>query len=307
MLAVQQELTAQQDGNNGIDNAFGEVVVPKLSPLIKTLDPTAVGGLSQTASASIVAGSFTLEVDTIGFTTSPTQTNTSLTGQLFAGGAYGSTPPLTGSGASAPFALTDNWPVNASLLNGTTVASGSKIKFPAAYVNNGVWVSGTPVDLTLSLALAGETLNLTVHHAVMSFTHTIDGTGQGHATGGIISGVLLTTELIHALNVMVGDLNTSYCTYVPLLEPDFLEAQDLIIDSSGNVTNTGPAACNAISIGMGFDADEIAPPSTVAPATDAATGTPCGADAGTTSSSSSGSGTSSSSGSGSGSGSSSGT
>ncbi len=282
---------AQQDGNNGIDNAFGGVLVPALGPLIKEVDPTAVGGMSETVTASIIGGSFTLEVDTIGFTSSPTQTNTSLTGQLFAGGAYGSTPPLTGTS----FSLSDNWPVESSLLNGTTVASGSKIKFPQAYVNNGIWVSGTPVDLTLSLGIAGQTLTLTIHHAVMSFQHTVDSTGQGHAANGIISGVIVTKELINALNVMVGDIDSTSCTYLPILEPDLYEAQDLIIDSSGNVTNTSGTACNAISIGMGFDADEIQPPSTIAAGTDSAIGVPCGVDAGTKSSSSSGSGASSSS------------
>jgi hypothetical protein len=47
----------------------------------------------------------------------------------------------------------------------------------------------------------------------------------------------------------------------------------------GNVTNTkADGNCNAISIGLAFDADEIALPSKISPPTDAGKGLPpCGA------------------------------
>jgi hypothetical protein len=276
---------AAVDGNNGIDNAFGESLVPTLNSLLPSIDPTAPGGLSQTVSASIESGAFTLEVDTVGLTTSATQTNTILTGQLFAGGTYGGTPPMTGTGTGAYFTQTDNWPVVGTLLQGSTVSSGSKIQFSGSYVNDGVWVSGAPTDVTIAMSLGGGTLNLTVHHAVMTFQHTIDSAGQGHATNGIISGVLETTELWTAVEAMVGALAPTDCGDLVVAKGYVYGAQDLIINS-GVVTNTSGTPCNAISIGLGFDADEIAPPPTIAATSDAGAGAPCG-------SSGSGSGTSS--------------
>ncbi len=38
-----------------------------------------------------------------------------------------------------------------------------------------------------------------------------------------------------------------------------------IVFQNGKITNSANVACNAISIGIGFDAVEIAPPSSVAP------------------------------------------
>jgi len=291
--------TAQQiDGANGIDNAFGSQIVPQLS---------AIGNLSSTVSLKIIGGSFSILIDTTGLTdsTTPAQTNTALGGELFAGSTYtgGGAPPLTGTS----FSLTDNWPVSSALLtDGMTIAGGSKINFPAAYVTNNVWVSGAPVNLGLSLSLEGETLTLTIHSAVISFTRTVDSAGQNHATNGIISGVLETTEFISAINQVVGQISGgAECSLVSAIEPLIYNAQDIIIDSTtGAVSNTAGTPCNGVSIGLAFDADEIAQPSVVAPNVDAGTALPpCGSSgtgsssATTSHSSTSGSGSSESSGS----------
>ena len=263
--------TAQQiDGNNGIDNAFGGIIAQKLG---------SIANLSQTVSEKIIAGSFTIEIDTVGLDGTATQSATGLGGQLFAGSDYDGTtaPPLTGD----YFSLKDNWPVNSALLTGTTVASGSKIKFPSAYVTNGTWVSGSPIDLTLSLSLLGQTLNITIHHALMSFDYTVGAGGQGLASNGTIAGALDTTEFLTAIYQVVGGIGTppgSDCTLVSVVVPTIKGAQDLIIEPDGSVDNKAGTACNAISIGIAFDADEIAAPSVVAPKTDAgAAAPPCSA------------------------------
>jgi hypothetical protein len=265
--------TAQQaDGANGIDNAFGAIVVQALGQLGLNL--------SQTVSEKIIGGSFTIEIDTKGLDSTNTSLSaTALGGQLFAGGAYtGGAPPLTGN----YFSITDNWPVDQALLANGTIAGGSKLVFPAAYVTNGTWVSGTPINLSLALSLEGQTLSLTIHHALISFDYSVSGS-QGLATKGIIAGVLETQEFITAINQVLGGISGgSYCSLAQsLFFPTILGAQDIIINADGSVSNTAGTACNGISIGLAFDADEIAVPSVIAAGSDAGTLKPCpGADAG---------------------------
>jgi hypothetical protein len=271
---VKTTVTQQLDGNNGIDNAFGSTIIPALGMLGLNL--------SQTVSEKIIGGSFTIEIDTTGLDdTSTSQTATGLGGQLFAGGAYdkaGTAPPLNAAGY---FELTDNWPVSSALLNGTTIASGSKINFPNAYVSSGTWVSGgnsvsgNPVNIELSLSIEGQSLNLTIHDAIVSFDYSVVN-GQGIAKNGIIGGVLATDEFVSAINQVVGDFGSppgQYCSLVSLILGTIYGAQDIIIDSStGAVTNTAGTPCNGISIGLAFDADEIAVPSVVSTPSDAGAG-----------------------------------
>ena len=132
-----------------------------------------------------------------------------------------------------------------------TIASGAKIAFAESYVTGGTWVSGAPVTLVVPITVSSFPVELTIHHAVLSFVYTVDGSGQGHATLGVIAGVLVPSELIAAFDQGVGQFNG-------------------VFDSaSDEVTNEPGEPCDAISIGLGFDADEIAAPSVVAPNIDA--------------------------------------
>jgi hypothetical protein len=265
--------TAQQiDGVDGIDNAFGDIIVAALSQLGVNL--------SQTNSEKIIAGEFTTEIDTTGLDdTNPTASAIDLGGQLFAGTAYpGGTPPSTGS----YFSISDSWPVDGTGLNGGTIASGSKIVFPGAYVTSGTWVSGAPVTLGLNMSIGIATTVITIHDAVITFNYTV-AAGQGLAGRGIIAGVLDTAEFIKAVNAAIGSFdNGAYCSllqsvFIPTIEG----AQDIILDpSTGSVSNTAGTPCNAISIGLAFDADEIQPPSQVGAVVDAGAAMPCPGDAG---------------------------
>jgi hypothetical protein len=253
----------QVDGVHGIDNSFGENVVTVLA--------TAITNLSKTVTGSITDGSFTILIDTRGLTPSPSQTNTGLTGSLFSGAAYGGTPPVADAGA---FLVTDDWPVTSSSLAGSLDA-GAAIAFPSAYVSNGVWVSGAPVDLTLLLSLQGQPLVLHIHQAILSFTHTVDASGQDHATGGMIAGVLKTTEFLQEINIVAAQQD--YCAAAGLLLNYMQAASDILHDG----TNVAGQPCDGISIGLAFDADGIAQPDKVVQSVDA--GPPpagCVADAG---------------------------
>ena len=263
----------QTDGTNGIDNSFGENIIPLIAN---------VGATSQSISTGdIQEGKFTLMFDTIGLDGTATQTATGLTGQLFAGSTYGSTPPANGAAGSS-FAVTDDWPVNGSLLmNPSSIASGSKIKFSDAFVSGGSWVSGTPTDVQVTLTLMGYALQLTIHQGVISMPISVDSAGQYHSTVGLVSGVLETSEFVNALNVIgaqIGQCSLISTVALPIIEG----SQDIVLSADGNsISNTKGTACNAISIGLAFDADEIKVPDTIAPTADAGTPVaPCGADGG---------------------------
>jgi hypothetical protein len=263
--AAGAKATIQVDGVNGIDNSFGKNVVTVLA--------TAITNLSKTVTSSILDGSFTILIDTNGLTPSATQTNTGLTGSLFSGASYGGAPQVADTDAGA-FLVTDDWPVASSSLAGSLDA-GASIMFPSAYVSNGLWVSGAPVDLTLLLSLQGQPLVLHIHQAILSFTHTVDASGQDHATGGMIAGVLKTTEFLQEINIVAAQQD--YCAAAGLLLNYMQAASDILHDG----TNVAGQPCDGISIGLAFDADGIAQPDKVVQSVDA--GPPpagCVADAG---------------------------
>jgi hypothetical protein len=151
-----------------------------------------------------------------------------------------------------------------------------------AYVNGGVWVSGEPSLISLSITIMGVALSLQIHDGVITMPITVDASGQYHSAGGIVSGVLNTAEFISALNTVGGGIGGGqYCgiitsTVIPLINA----SQDIIINGS-TIENVAGTACNGISIGLAFDADEIALPTTVTPLVDAGAPAPCTAgDAG---------------------------
>jgi hypothetical protein len=239
--------TAQVDGNGGIDNSFGENIY---EGILLSVDSSA----STTVLTDIAAGEFTLMFDITGLDTTATQTATGITAQGFAGGKFPGTPTWT---------TADNWPIlgGAGLLMNTTPPYMSDITFPNAYVVNGTWVSGTPTTISLSLEFSGVSLMLAINQAVVTFDHTM----PNHGANGVISGVINTADLVTAIKSVAGHIAPSLCmgtTLMPILE-EIEEASDIMTDG----TNPGPSStCDAISIGLGFQADVIGQPMEIAPA-----------------------------------------
>lgn len=255
----------QVDGENGIDNAFGSRIVPIIQASVNK-------EISKTLSDTLAKGTFTVIIDTTGLTEDAKQTNTGLSGQLFAGAKFDGTPSFT---------TNDHWPVAPNLLSdGKTIAGGSKVKFGDAYVVNGTWVNGAASKVTLTLAFGGVSLDITVNNATIVFDHA-----GASATNGTIAGVIDTEELITGIQKVAGHLSSSLCagTAFESIAKQIRQASDIMTDGS-NVAGT---PCNGISAGIGFVAAEIAPPSVVAPngvpSPDMCSGTPeadAGADAG---------------------------
>jgi hypothetical protein len=263
-------MAAQDDGNGGIDNSFGNNIYDQV---ILTVDQQA----SMTINGDIANGTFTLMFDITGLSSSPTQTATGLSAQAFAGGKFPGTPTFT---------TADNWPIlgTSGLLKNSSPPFQSTIQFPPSstatppYVVNGTWVSGEPTTISLSLSLDGISLTIPINQAVITFDHTT----ATHGASGIISGVIPTAQLVTGIMNLAGHISPSLCSGGALtgILAEITDASDIMAapDSTGSL-NPGPSVtCDAISIGLGFTADEIGQPTEIAapgcpkadPCTDAA-------------------------------------
>ncbi len=276
-LAAGASKTNQVDGNNGIDNAFGSVILPILQSAISNNTP------SSTISGYIDKGNFTIQLQITGLDDTPTQNSTGLAGQLFASGAYDNGTPT--------FDKTTDWPVNPQLLNdfnqqtqscptgGCLVSSGSTINFAKGYINNGTFVSGDlsagGITVSLSLVFQGVPLTLSVNHAVITFDHTT----ANAATNGTIAGVINTTQLINGLKSVAGRISPSLCgpAFTGIAQ-QLMQASDIIQDG----TNKSGVPCDGIAIGLGFTAALVANPTKVSVSDGGVPPDPCATDGGTT-------------------------
>ncbi len=243
-LAAGAPKANQVDGTNGIDNAWGSVLLPIIQSSTSLPTPSAA------ETTSIDQGNFTLQIQVTGLSDDPQQSATGLTSQLFTSGAYGNGTPA--------FDSTTDWPVlSTSVKDGKTIASGSTVQFASSYVTNGVFVSGpSGTAITLQFAAGGIQMPITIHDAVITFSHP----SHAVASYGVISGVLETQEFIDALQIVAGQISTSLCgPAFQGIADQILQAQDIL----QNGTNAPNVACSAISIGLGFDAVLIHDPTTV--------------------------------------------
>ena len=265
----------QDDGPGGIDNSFGKNVVAGL--LQSVTSPSA------STDKSLALGQYTLMMDVSGLVPTAGQTATGLTAMLFAGVPFGQGP--NASTAMPTWTTADNWPLDpsyvASLVDGTSLTppATSTETFADPYVVRGVFVSGLPTNVTLTLTLFGAPLVLPIQHAVITFEHpgaSDSGVANSHLSGGVIAGVIDAETLANGLRANVGNLERALCegTVFEQLAQRILQAADIMDDGS----NSPGTPCNGVSIGVGFDADEIglprivgAPSPYVSPCVDAGT------------------------------------
>lgn len=229
--------TVHLDGDNGVDNSFGKNILP----IIQGLAPTA----SQDLNDDIAAGGFTIMLDVTDLGTAASYKD--LLTRLYGGGDL-----FEATGAVPHWDGTDQWPVFVELLNNPTDITSAKVRFPASYVTNRTWVSGTPGTLDLTLAVAGYSLTLSINKAVITMDLAADNSG---ATNGVIAGVLDTEELISELQKIAGSFSTSLCTGTTFdsLADQLRATSDMMSDGTQTTTGT----CSGISIGLGFTAKPV--------------------------------------------------
>lgn len=226
------------DGANGIDNSFGENIMP------------IIVGLASDASSkindSINQGTFTimLKIDALG----TQQDYSGLSAALYGGGDLSK---VAGFENGPNWDGQDPWPVLYELVDNGDVNS-PKVKFPSSYVASRTWVSGSAGDVNLSLSISGYALSLTIHHATIAMDLGADNTT---ATNGTIGGVLKTEELNNGLKAVAGKISSSLCqgsTLDSILQ-QISQASDILSDATQDATKT----CDGISVGLGYDAKAV--------------------------------------------------
>jgi hypothetical protein len=120
--------------------------------------------------------------------------------------------------------------------------------------------SGATTDLPLLIPLGLRAMELVIHHATVSFVHATTTT----AATGTVSGILYTQEFLGQLYAAVSYVSTSLCSGSAWssIAQQIEQAQDIVHDGK----NVAGQACDAISIGLGFDGVQIGPVKTVAQA-----------------------------------------
>ncbi len=224
------------DGNDGIDNAFGKVLLP----VIKTAAATSTPDLEGSINDSIAGGSFNIMMDLA---------------DLGAGTDY---DPIDAYLYAGKNGVGDAWEAAPELLAMPGAADmkaalhSSQVHFTNSYVNQNTWVSGDKGTVSLAIGIAGFSLNLNIRSAVI--TMKMDG-AHGSATEGVIAGVLDTEELIEQLRDVLGAVDPSFCSGAAVdgILNQIRQASDIMKDGS----QSAAATCDGISIGLGFDASNV--------------------------------------------------
>lgn len=222
------------DGNQGIDNAFGKEILKLLDPFAPTP--------SKSISDAIAKGDFTILLKIKGLTDDPAQTNTGLGGTLLVGGDFGDTPPT--------FTQADDWPFR----------SDPQVPITGAYINKGVFVNGSGgATVKLSLSIQGQSLDLTINKALITFKHQ----PPNDLVDGTIAGVLSTEEFVNGISSVAGRFSPELCsgTTVEGIKDSIRQASDMLADGS----QQAGVACTGISVGIGFTAKRVGNPTKTAP------------------------------------------
>lgn len=217
-----------QDGNDGIDNNFGQHVLWT----IETFKP----GAEQFVNDGIRSGRYTLVLRLDNVTEAD---NARVPGMLYLGGDFA-------SGRAKPtFTAADKWPINPlSLADGKTIAR-AKVVFERGYIRDGFWVSGDLGTETVDLGpmLSGSDVSLPVDSAVLVVK--LDGT-MGTIAGAVNTGKLQSglSPVARRLGLCEGDT-----AYQEVLQTLSLAAD--LVAGAPNLQDT-TRECDSISLGYGF-------------------------------------------------------
>ncbi len=217
------------DGNNGIDNAHGKLLLPILQ------------GLFQDVSAQINqniadgGGTFLLRVDGLGGSPSAVD---------LAARWYGAAP----TNVPPKFDGNDVLLVTYESLIQPSDVDSAKSSFLGSYVNNYTVVAAPPTTAVVRLGAAGLQMDLTVNRAVI----TLESDASYSKGAGIVSGILYTEEYVEMMRQIAGSLDPGLCTGTTFesLADQIRQASDILSDGSQDPNKT----CDAISFGMGFEA-----------------------------------------------------
>lgn len=226
------------DGHDGIDNSFGKNILPILTSL--------ASDASAQENAAIADGQFTVLLRIQGLEPGAAG---SFDAQLFTGAIPEGAPPAWQGG--------DVWSVQSDSLQGGDLAHpvaalpGSQLTVDPSGAR--VWQTGClGAELRLSLMLGGlPVVILPIQHVRISMLLSEDNT---HATSGRIGGILDSEQLISELAKWVGAFDPTLCppsTTFESIAQQIRQGSDILVNGTQDPART----CNAISIGLGFEAD----------------------------------------------------
>ena len=219
------------DGDDGIDNNFGKLILPIL------LDISADLGAQQ--DDTVMDGEYTLLFDLQQLGTGADY-NPLLT-RHYIGAELGSAPKFDG---------TDAWPVDpASLVDPADILT-PKLALADSYVTGNTWVGVASPDATLTLRIGP--LDLQLRHAVI--TMDLDASHQ-FVPRGTLAGVLSVVELRDAFKEFAGAFDPGLCEGASLesILTQVEQAADILLGPPQDPTKQ----CDAISIGIGFEAARV--------------------------------------------------
>jgi hypothetical protein len=225
----------QQDGEGGIDNSFGQNILPILETIFGQ-------AFSSDLSQSLAAGAVTdlLVVHGLGSAT----TASPLTASLVVAAPLGAQPTWSPA---------DAWPVDASSLAGGDPAS-PLLAFGHSYVVGGVFVA-EPASGSGQIALGvfhDTPFVVPIQHVQVSMTVAPDGQTT---TGGVLSGIIPTDRLLSLVAPISVDVGLGSCSSAGIasIQQQLVQAQDILLDG----TNAPGQPCTGISLGLGFEAVRV--------------------------------------------------
>ncbi|MEZ4223288.1 MAG: hypothetical protein R3B13_20250 [Polyangiaceae bacterium] len=225
--------TNKKDGESGIDDSFGQNIVP----ILRTLSPELENGQNQ----AVETGKSTLLIVLDNLDAAADQLD--ISGSVYASGELGGAPTLDG---------TDRWPVVESSIDPETNLARSVIH--GSYVSNGVWVARVQGTLGVPIMLREARVVVPVHDAVISMS--IQGVGStASARAGVMAGWVAADDLVSRLEQAVGAASLgSLCPGSQYVEHGLRvvrQASDIVHGSANGDPNV---KCDAISLGIGFEA-----------------------------------------------------
>ncbi len=253
-LSAGAQAKTHEDGDQGTDNSFGRNILTLLDPFTPTPSNEVNSGLEK--------GDFTIMLKVKGLTDDPAQTATGLSGTILVGAKFSDDENV-----KPTFTTADDWPYLDD--------PSAQVPVTGAYINNGTFVNGKGgARVKLSLNVQGQSLNLTINKALITFK--VNPADKSLADG-TIAGVVNTAELADGIKVIAGRFSKDLCqgTTVDGIINSIKQASDMLADG----TNDPTKPCDGISIGLGFTAKQIGTP-TKGKALTTPTDDPCAPGAG---------------------------
>jgi len=233
-LASGASVCTQVDGKGGVDNSFGENIVP----IILTLDDM----FASDANGSIEHGGGTmlLQLDALGSSDSYS---------LLPGALYRAMPteqPPRWDG-------TDIRDVDDVSLVGGDISKPLAL-LPDGYMNDRFWVGGLSsgaayFDVQAMSGTGAFLPPIPLHHVQVAMRIA---PGNGSATSGVLSGVARTADVVAWFQLWAGTISTTLCagSAFQSIAAQFEQMSDIMADG----TNEPGKQCDGISVGLGFDA-----------------------------------------------------